>query len=75
MDFGLSPGALDKLLRHALAEDAPHGDRTTEALGLAGNGRAVLLAKQELVACGVPACLRRPVYVPSGLVILESMST
>lgn len=58
MDYGMTPGALDDLLRRALAEDAPHGDRTTEALGLAGRAKAVLLAKQDLVVCGVPACLR-----------------
>jgi len=58
VDSGMTPGALDRLLRRALAEDAPHGDRTTEALGLSGTARAVLLAKQDLVVCGVPACLR-----------------
>lgn len=58
MDLGLTPDALDDLLRRALAEDAPHGDKTTEALCLSGPGLGVLLAKQELVACGVGACLR-----------------
>jgi len=58
MDYGMTPGALDDLLRRALAEDAPHGDRTTDALGLSGAAQAVLLAKQDLVVCGVAASLR-----------------
>ncbi len=58
MVCGLSRDALDELLRGALREDAPYGDRTTELLGIAGHGRGVLVAKQVLVTCGVPAFLR-----------------
>jgi nicotinate-nucleotide pyrophosphorylase (carboxylating) len=49
---------LDALLLAALREDAPWGDRTTDALGLAGSGRGVFLAKEPLVVCGLPAARR-----------------
>jgi nicotinate-nucleotide pyrophosphorylase (carboxylating) len=49
---------LDALLLAALREDAPWGDRTTDALGLAGDGRGIFLAKEALVVCGLPAALR-----------------
>lgn len=58
MICGMSAGALDRLLGDALREDAPWGDRTTAALGLTGDGIGALLAKQPLVACGIPAALR-----------------
>ncbi len=54
----LNHAAIDALFRRAIREDAPYGDKTTEALGVTGNGRGVFLAKQVLVACGVDACLR-----------------
>ena len=49
---------LDALLLRALAEDAPYGDRTTEAVGLTGEGAAHLLAKEKVVVAGLPAALR-----------------
>lgn len=58
MVCGLSRDALDAILSAALREDAPYGDRTTELLNLSGKGRGSLVAKQVLVACGVPAFLR-----------------
>lgn len=58
MVCGLRADELDALLLAALGEDAPHGDRTTEALGLKGTGRGVFLAKEPLVVCGLPAALR-----------------
>lgn len=54
----LNRSAIDALFRRAFREDAPYGDKTTEALGITGSGRGVFLAKQVLVACGVPAALR-----------------
>jgi nicotinate-nucleotide pyrophosphorylase (carboxylating) len=50
--------SLDELLLAALREDAPYGDRTTEALGLEGEASGFFLAKEELVLCGLPAALR-----------------
>jgi len=55
---GLSVQALDAFLLAALREDAPDGDRTTEALCISGRGRGSVLAKEELVVCGLPAALR-----------------
>jgi nicotinate-nucleotide pyrophosphorylase (carboxylating) len=49
---------LDALLLRELRDDAPYGDKTTEAVGLAGEARAVFLAKQDLVVAGLPAALR-----------------
>jgi nicotinate-nucleotide pyrophosphorylase (carboxylating) len=58
MVCGLTAQALDAFLLAALREDAPDGDRTTEALGLSGRGRGTVLAKEPLVVCGLPAALR-----------------
>lgn len=58
MDDGLTLRQVDTFLQHALEEDAPFGDKTSVAVGVAGSGAGVLLAKQDLVVCGVPACLR-----------------
>lgn len=54
----MNPGAFEGFLRRALEEDAPFGDKTSEAVGIQGVGTGFLLAKQEMVVCGVPACLR-----------------
>lgn len=58
MVCGLRHDELDALLLAALNEDAPHGDKTTQALCLKGTGRGVFLAKEPLVVCGLPAALR-----------------
>ncbi|MEW6757517.1 MAG: carboxylating nicotinate-nucleotide diphosphorylase [Acidobacteriota bacterium] len=58
MVCGLSDQALDAFLLAALREDAPDGDRTTEALRISGRGRGSVLAKEALVVCGLPAALR-----------------
>jgi nicotinate-nucleotide pyrophosphorylase (carboxylating) len=58
MACGMRTEDLDALLLAALREDAPWGDRTTDALGLTGNGSGIFLAKEPLVACGLPAALR-----------------
>ena len=54
----MSAPDLDAFLLAALREDAPFGDKTTEALGLQGSGEGLLLVKEPLVACGLPAALR-----------------
>jgi nicotinate-nucleotide pyrophosphorylase (carboxylating) len=58
MVCGMTSQALDALLIAALQEDAPYGDRTTQALGLSGGASGVFLAKEGLVLCGLPAALR-----------------
>jgi nicotinate-nucleotide pyrophosphorylase (carboxylating) len=58
MVCGMSPQELDRFLLAALREDAPYGDRTTQALGLEGPGEGVLLAKENLIVCGLPAAFR-----------------
>lgn len=58
MVCGMSHDELNTLLLRALQEDAPYGDRTTEACGLSGESAAVLLAKQDMVVAGLPAALR-----------------
>jgi nicotinate-nucleotide pyrophosphorylase (carboxylating) len=58
MVCGMTRQSLDELLLGALREDAPYGDRTTEALGLSGPASGFFLAKEELVLCGLPAALR-----------------
>lgn len=58
MVCGMISQELDALLLRELQTDAPYGDRTTEAVGLWGKARAVLLAKQDLVVAGLPAALR-----------------
>ncbi len=46
---------LDDLILQALREDAPHGDITTEAIVHENAmGRAIIVAKQEGVICGLP---------------------
>ncbi len=46
---------LDDLILQALKEDAPHGDITTEAIvHESAVGRAVIVAKQDGVICGLP---------------------
>lgn len=45
----------DELIKIAMAEDLPQGDVTTESLGLTPRqGRARLIAKQDLVLSGAP---------------------
>jgi nicotinate-nucleotide pyrophosphorylase (carboxylating) len=58
MVCGMSLDELDALLHRELHADAPYGDKTTEAVGLSGDGRAEVLAKQDLVVAGLPAALR-----------------
>jgi nicotinate-nucleotide pyrophosphorylase (carboxylating) len=58
MVCGMSLDELDALLQRELHADAPYGDKTTEAVGLCGEGRAEILAKQDLVVAGLPAALR-----------------
>lgn len=58
MVCGMSFDELDALLLRALQEDAPYGDKTTEACGLSGEGVAELFAKQDMVVAGLPAALR-----------------
>lgn len=58
MVCGVTKQSLDELLLGALQEDAPYGDRTTDALGLSGEASGFFLAKEELVLCGLPAALR-----------------
>jgi len=58
MVCGMSLDELDDLLLRELHADAPYGDKTTEAVGLCGEGRAEILAKQDLVLAGVAAALR-----------------
>lgn len=58
MVCGMRQSELDGLLLRALQEDAPYGDRTTEALGLTGPASGVFLVKEDLVLCGLPAALR-----------------
>lgn len=50
---------LDDLILQALREDAPHGDITTEAIVPEDvRGRAIMVAKQEGVICGLPVAAR-----------------
>jgi nicotinate-nucleotide pyrophosphorylase (carboxylating) len=58
MVCGMSLDELDALLQRELRADAPYGDKTTEAVGLSGEARAEILAKQDLVVAGLPAALR-----------------
>lgn len=58
MVCGMIAGELDVLLENALREDAPYGDKTTEALSLDGEFRAELVAREKLVLCGLPAAFR-----------------
>jgi nicotinate-nucleotide pyrophosphorylase (carboxylating) len=58
MVCGMTRQALDGLLLAALQEDAPFGDRTTQALALKEEAAGVFLAKEDLVLCGLPAALR-----------------
>jgi len=58
MVCGMISQELDALLLRELQADAPYGDKATEAVGLWGEARAVLLAKQDLVVAGLPAALR-----------------
>jgi len=58
MVCGMTRQALDGLLLAALQEDAPSGDKTTQALALEAEAAGVFLAKDELVLCGLPAALR-----------------
>lgn len=58
MVCGMSAGELDVLLENALREDAPYGDKTTDALSLDGEFGAELIARETLVLCGLPAAFR-----------------
>ena len=58
MVCGLSREALDALVLAALKEDAPYGDLTVEALALEGPASGSLLAKEDLVVCGLPVAGR-----------------
>jgi len=58
MVCGLRSQELDALLLREMQADAPYGDKTTEVLGLSGDARGDLLAKQDLVVAGLPAALR-----------------
>jgi len=58
MVCGMISQELDALLIRELQADAPYGDKTTEAVGLRGEARAQLLAKQDMVVAGLPASLR-----------------
>lgn len=50
---------LDKLISWALHEDAPLGDVTTEAIiPENAQGRAVMIAKQEGIICGLPVAAK-----------------
>ncbi len=53
------PLVLDPLLRNFLAEDLGHGDVTTEAIFTDEPGRAVLQAREPLVAAGMAAVAGR----------------
>jgi nicotinate-nucleotide pyrophosphorylase (carboxylating) len=55
---GMMGPDLDRFLLEALREDAPWGDRTTEALGISAGGRGFFLAKEPFRLCGMPAALR-----------------
>lgn len=49
----------DDLILQALKEDAPHGDITTEAIVPEdAKGRAIMVAKQDGVICGLPIAAR-----------------
>src|SRR5262245_30002016 len=51
----LAPGTLQQIVRAALQEDAAFHDVTTQAIVPKNlHARAVLLAKQDLVLCGMP---------------------
>jgi len=58
MVCGMSPEAFDRFAWNLFREDAPYGDRTTEALELRGRMRGRFLVKDDLVACGLPAARR-----------------
>jgi len=58
MVCGMIDSELDALIRRALAEDAPFGDKTTGALEIAGPGGGHLTAKEDLVVCGLPVAKR-----------------
>jgi len=60
---------LDDLILQALKEDAPHGDITTEAIiGEDEIGRAVIVAKQDGVICGLPIAAKVFRLLDSGTV-------
>ncbi len=58
MVCGMMAKELDAFLLAALKEDVPYQDRTTEALGCEEAVAAVLMAKEALVLCGLPAAFR-----------------
>ena len=49
---------LDAFLLRAIEEDSPYGDKTVEALSLAGTVSGVFLAKEDFVLCGLQAAFR-----------------
>ncbi|PWU22241.1 MAG: nicotinate-nucleotide diphosphorylase (carboxylating) [Bdellovibrio sp.] len=58
---------LTELIRAAIVEDLPHGDLTTESMGLTPKmGRARLLAKQDLILSGSPAFEEAILYLEPG---------
>jgi len=60
---------LDDLILQALKEDAPHGDITTEAIVHEdAMGRAVIVAKQDGVICGLPIAAKVFELLDSGTV-------
>jgi nicotinate-nucleotide pyrophosphorylase (carboxylating) len=60
---------LDDLILQALKEDAPHGDITTESIVHENAmGRAVIVAKQDGVICGLPIAAKVFELLDSGTV-------
>jgi len=60
---------LDDLILQALKEDAPHGDITTEAIVHEdATGKAIIVAKQEGVICGLPIAAKVFRLLDSGVV-------
>ena len=52
--FELDPQKLESVVRHALVEDIGKGDITTQlTIPKEKNIRAILLAKEDFVACGI----------------------
>ena len=43
---------IEEIVRLSLKEDSYYGDITTESLGISGNGRFLIHAKEEMVLCG-----------------------
>ena len=59
-----NPPAVDRIIQRALAEDIGDGDLTTEAVvDASAEGRATLLAKEELVLAGLPVFCRTSHHV------------